>query len=77
MACSKYFKKSLRLAKWKERVMGIEVQEFSKVWKFYFSNWEATEDSEHWFTGTNSREMKKLVRMLSQIIHMLSHMVRD
>ena len=49
--------------------MGIEVQEFSKVWEFYFSNWEATEYSEHWFTGTNSREMKKLVRMLSQIIH--------
>ena len=37
---------------------------------FILVNWEATKDNEHLFIGTNYREIKKTVRMLSQIYHL-------
>ena len=40
---------------------------------FILVNWEATKDNEHLFIGTNYREIKKPVRMLSQIIHIRSN----
>lgn len=73
MAFSRHFKKSLVWVS-KERVMGIEVQEFSsRFGSFILVNWEATKDNEHLFIGTNYREIKKTVRMLSQIIHIRSN----